>query len=740
MSQSKNRRLLSLVATLGLLPAPADAAPITVTERWRLPSFGAEIGSDGMDVGDIDGDGKPEVVGVSGTELQQSFWYVLQAKNGGYVQTWRSVVGYFRSPRLVDVDGDGADEVVILSKKEIEVHTGRPPRLLISIPIRDPDNRDAIGLDAADVDGDGVVEAVATTLSGVFMYDLRFGGEELSRPDLEGDVVRIGNVDADPQLEIVVGARFATGTVIDGKTKQIEWQVNGIHELLELANLDDDPQLEILSAFPGRGLYTYNADLKSAGWTLPDAHVGRLAVAPGPSPQEVYFSDDTGYGPSNGDIEVVSGADGHFLRSLENPYRDASSLIVADLDHDSKLEALFGTAESLEPNYVFVKDAQTGDTEWQSDGWFGPSPGLDYGDLDGDGAPEFLISALQDPRGLFLVYDANTVEREAMETIDHDFHENLIWRVVHGNVDNDPQSEMFITTSDGFNARVLCLDGLTHSTEWYAAMPAGRAVTALRLANIDQDSGLELIAVSAATVFVFDASTGRREWFTPTGSAGTLLRLAQLDGDAALELAGGNASLFVIDTGTHAVQLQTPDRKITALDTPDLDGDGIAEIVVGNQTGQVQRLDVSTGEFVETLGDFPSPNFYHFIQGLVVKDVTGDGRPELIFGLDGQVRIEDFVEHKQLWNSGSPLDFGVGANDSLIVADIDQNGLLDIFVNDGITGVRAFEIAPQEVGARFDIVWIVFVLGFGGRRVSRSRRASWIAVTPAQWRGAGSVS
>ena len=85
-------------------------------EIWAGSALPAPFTS--LAVGDVDGDGRDEVVtlegdyaeGRSGPATHIDVW---QWRGFGFTMAWRSPPGIFRELRLVDGDGDGAIDVAV---------------------------------------------------------------------------------------------------------------------------------------------------------------------------------------------------------------------------------------------------------------------------------------------------------------------------------------------------------------------------------------------------------------------------------------------------------------------------------------------------------------------------------------------------------------------------------------------------------------------------------------------------
>ena len=195
-------------------------------------------------------------------------------------------------------------------------------------------------------------------------------------------------------------------------------------------------------------------------------------------------------------------------------------------------------------------------------------------------------------------------------------------------------------------------------------------------------------------VDVYDAASGALEWRSPDlpayWSSFSLLRLANVDDDPQLEIVVGapGSGLWVIDPVEQALQLAVPGLAVTALDTPDRDGDGRAEIVIGTDVGEVQVIDRVKGTVTETLGSYGGR-----IDGLAFRDLSGDSNPELLFVVAGRLRVADGASGRLVLSTGF-LGDNAGALDSLLVGDVVGNGRTKALLNDGMGGLLLIDLAP----------------------------------------------
>jgi hypothetical protein len=225
-------------------------------------------------VGDIDGDGMPEIV------MNEAFLGpgVLVAYRGdGSGEVWRCRdcrAGYGAAPALADVDRDGTAEVYVVREHASETFTfgsgdytvvrvdGRG-RVVAESPHYTDDEFDyATGIVISDMDHDGTPEIVAGRA--IFTPDLaergvgRFGrGAPMTAPVGifgEGAQPAVVDLDLDGEEEVVVGNAAYDA---DGNTV---WRTrSGEDGAVAIANLDGDPQGEFVRVW-GNTITAHDTD------------------------------------------------------------------------------------------------------------------------------------------------------------------------------------------------------------------------------------------------------------------------------------------------------------------------------------------------------------------------------------------------------------------------------------------------------------------------------------------------
>ena len=152
-------------------------------------------------VGDLDGDGRPEIVGTNGRgslivrdAVGADVWSLALGDDGG------------GPPTLADFDGDGLPEIGLASREVYRVIDG-DGSILWSNPVQDYSSRQT-GSSVFDFEGDGAAEVVYADEETLWVWDGATGAVELAWEDHASGTLfeypLVVDVDADGSAEIVV--------------------------------------------------------------------------------------------------------------------------------------------------------------------------------------------------------------------------------------------------------------------------------------------------------------------------------------------------------------------------------------------------------------------------------------------------------------------------------------------------------------------------------------------------------
>ncbi|NOY27592.1 MAG: VCBS repeat-containing protein [Oligoflexia bacterium] len=312
------------------------------TEEGGWTSFGGyqPFGSAGIALGDLDGDGTPEIVTIS-TDLR-----VLALHADGSL-VWASdtlsgdLVGYTH-PAIADLDGDGLAEVVagaaILDSNGAVVGEGDlgwGGEYAFSV--------------VADLDVDGEQEVI--TGNAVYRRD---GSSVWERPDVEDGWPAVGDFDDDGQGEVVsVRGGSATVTLLDTDGTTIWGPISipgGGGGPPTVADFDGDGQPEIGVA--GAAYYSVFDTDGSVLWSMPTQDLSSARTGSsvfdfeGDGRSEVVYADELTlwiFDGSTGEVRLAW--DEHSSWTLmEYP-------VIVDVDADGQSEIVFMSNDGINPGW-----------------------------------------------------------------------------------------------------------------------------------------------------------------------------------------------------------------------------------------------------------------------------------------------------------------------------------------------------------------------------------------------------
>jgi hypothetical protein len=350
---------------------------LTHAQKWAI--YNSDGGLSGIAVADLDRDGKKEVLwGSGGNSTGADHLYVADPVTGSV--KWKSVDigGPFGAIAVGDLDGDGGDEVVMVSYNSdsgysegmVHIFDARTHLLKYQGKLGIMDWQGARTVALGDVDGDGKTEYLVTTgylYDGVIrVYDgtthalkkesARYGGNYFTS-------LALGDVDGDGSIEIVAGqgsgGRGSYLVVLDGATLQEKWRsidLMGPVSDLKLADTGGDGHQDIIAAVGGAKLYVFDGvthDLKAL-MAVP-ARSLEIADLNGDGARELLV------GRSDGGIDVLDLKTLALKKSVVNlGYSPIDALKVADLTGAGSGEWLFAAGGKLT-----VLDA-AGGLKWRS--------------------------------------------------------------------------------------------------------------------------------------------------------------------------------------------------------------------------------------------------------------------------------------------------------------------------------------------------------------------------------------
>jgi outer membrane protein assembly factor BamB len=338
-----------------------------------------------------------------------------------------------------------------------------------------------------------------------------------------------------------------------------------------------------------------------------------------------------------------------------------TGLIPADLEGDGVIELVVGTAtSSTNDRWMVVRADGNGEYDIV---WSSPvlTPPISRIAVHRIGnAWKVFVGRTN---GRMLVYDGATraLEREIQVA------STAITAILFADADNDGTAELVATTTSG----TFLLEPETYSIEAFVAY-GGASVA---IGNVDADSRNEIVLSSGFVVEV-EAGTATVEWNWghPYGT-GWIVELDDLDGDGMDEIVSARGwdyiDVFDADLRTRKLLILTS-HNVDALLLADVTGDGRSEVVYGDaQGGEVHAIDAATGTELWQLR-----NPQHGISRIAIADVDADGALELVWGVGGSSSGEDyFLVHDvaTLAPEFRSLDL-LGPFAAVTLGDVDNDG------------------------------------------------------------------
>ena len=366
--------------------APPPAAQILWWRDLAAPSFGSAA------VGDIDRDGRPEI--VFGTYFNGERIHALNAEDGSTLWSFPTSGCNDASPLIVDVDGDGELEVVVPCSSTCRVYSLDGASGTVEWMKPTASNHLDSPPSAADVDGDGRLEVIFGAFYG-HVYCLNGeDGSTLWHVNLgTGSFIQsapaILDVDGDGQLDAVVAQwmgdqriyalRGSDGSTLWHSDTPTDWMYHGA----SFADIDGDRRPELVIGCYDNRVYAFNAEDGSDLWSYAAPYyVGSptsIADLTGDGRLEVFFAAHTKVG--------VLSRTGSPIWTRNHGGGVFGGGAIADLDDDLGLDVLYGGSNGV----VTARSGDDGDLLWSRDlrAHYGKTFDIDHGpvvgDFDGDG-------------------------------------------------------------------------------------------------------------------------------------------------------------------------------------------------------------------------------------------------------------------------------------------------------------------------------------------------------------------
>ena len=419
-----------------------------------------------------------------------------------------------------------------------------------------------------------------------------------------------------------------------------------------------------------------------------------------------------------------------------------NSIKSADIDQDGEDELVFGNSKG----YVHILDWNSSAGGWYEDfqtvDMGGPVKGMEIAQIDDDPQLEIAIGYnWNSDAGKVKIIDGISLLAEAnwssgLSWSHTQWTEGWPYGLAMGDLDGDGEVELAMSGDRGF---LWVVDTETPETyvgrdmtpdeaEWYVDIGAkigGNTLEntwGLTFGQFDDDEAMEVaVGSKQGWIAVFDGETEELQWkYDMDGSSGAdslvySLLSADLDGNGIDELiVPQQTKLTVFIDGDKDVRLEdTSIKSGYGLANADLFGDSNEELVVTDSGGNIKIIGL-VGSSLTTYQDWNGGYLMNAGAGVTIS-MNGHDNPWIVHGSDiGMVvawEVTSQSTHELAWssnaeNNANQLVYSLegGNNYGVAMANIDDDDNLEILVGSGSGRVYAFD------GKTYEADWVSPVL------------------------------
>ena len=481
-----------------------------------------------------------------------------------------------------------------------------------------------------DVDGDGLPEAIVLndpTLNvfAITVMDAQLTHELYSAPitfTSLGTAFAVGRFDSSGHAEIVTDAGLVYQLTATGMTQvgSIPATLNNEPiRVLAAGDVKGDGIDEIIAVYDPATVVAYSFNTQSTLWQVtPTLDSGDLITALsvvdlyGTGHLEVLAGQQSDNSAVQlGGIYVFDGATGAQQLAFLRPDIGLSSLTACDVEGTGTLDLVSEQYVVNGPSRLYVNDSRTGAQKYRSNDEAGPVDGVVVADVEGTGSPEvvFMPNGIVGDGDLALhARDAATFARkwDTPSPFLPVLGTGPLDTLAAGNAVGDGHTDLVVGSTQNGNGMIWIVDGPTHTLVQTIQLDPGDNVAGVVLADLDGTGTPKIVASVWSTapaiprLEVIDGATGTRLWHVAIGSeplAVLKLKVADLNLDGHddvivhmnLDYSGG-PEIYVLDGATHALR-SLPITSVNAFESIVASPGAPLDLAIAHGDGTIELFD-----------------------------------------------------------------------------------------------------------------------------------------------------
>ena len=702
-------------APLAALALCCFATPVLAAISFDAPFRSLVTGKlpYGIAIGDVDGDGRPDLVTADEANADPYGTISVHLSLGGtsYAPRITQQAQYRTScVYLGDLDGDGRLDAVVGSPGYVGVMKGHgdgtfAPVVDYPTAASGTPRRGVL----CDLDEDGKLDVLMSNSSGPSMSFLRGNGDGTLQPSVSIPITtsffHIARVNNDAHWDVVsvvdygtivgeqVSVRLGNGDGTFGSEVLSNLGTDYPYSFFnfELADLNADGRADLCIGYSSSGLGNFfgvslgngdgtftHAALQPSGAALLSARIAS-GDFDGDGKVDVVLANNPN--STGGTLSLFRGhGDGTFDPYRKQAGNHGNDIAVADLDLDGDLDFAMPSRIGFSIG-VFHNNGDMTFGRERSTPIQGNPQGLAIGDLDLDGHPDALGFSSGTPTTRWTAISQGTT----FAPPSYDTYSPITNSVALGALDADANLDLITAVEDSIRIHIGLGGGDFGPPSAFAVGPR---LVGPQLVDLDHDGALDLVvgSNSASTLWVLmgqgDGSFDAPSPLTLPSPGGAAI--VRIDADTYADLAtrsSGVISLFRNrGDGTFDPRIDVPTTS-TAGGFGDLNGDGLTDLVTtGPSNSEWSQVLLGNGD-----GSFTALPSQHI--GLVglnaypayIQDLDGDGRADVAFwaGFAQALHIGRGNGDGTFETPG--MGWGMGASpDSPQFADLNGDGLPEV--------------------------------------------------------------